>query len=217
MPPPSRPTAARRVYLALRATIGCRGDQDCHALTSSTLYPAVFMGDKASSPSRRGRCSSRFVRTLIGSFAFLRMSFDAGKQNLWEGDPVGYVRLSVGTSWISFPDIQMLTLPTDEYESFGTPVSAATSFLFSLASNRTKTTFMPILGFIVSPVFLRFHISFLLYYTPHTLAFVFSAHPSHFSSLTSIVILSFCFTFRSTPCFSFFSLLAPLLLLTLHY
>ncbi|KAJ7787849.1 hypothetical protein B0H14DRAFT_2628944 [Mycena olivaceomarginata] len=88
--------------------------------------------DKASSPSRRGRCSSRFVRTLIGSFAFLRMSFDAGKQNLWEGDPVGYVRLSV-----------------DEYESFGTPVSAATSFLFSLASNRTKTTFMPILGFII--------------------------------------------------------------------
>ncbi|KAJ7658554.1 hypothetical protein B0H14DRAFT_3540563 [Mycena olivaceomarginata] len=35
--------------------------------------------------------------------------------------------------------------------SFGTPVSAATSFLFSLASNRTKTTFMPILGFIRRP------------------------------------------------------------------
>jgi hypothetical protein len=36
----------------------------------------------------------------------------------------------------------------DEYESFSTPVSAATTFLFSLASNRTKITFMPILGFI---------------------------------------------------------------------
>ncbi|KAG5721603.1 hypothetical protein E4T56_gene12890 [Termitomyces sp. T112] len=36
----------------------------------------------------------------------------------------------------------------DEYESFATPVSAATTFLFSLASNRTKSTFMPILGFI---------------------------------------------------------------------
>jgi hypothetical protein len=36
----------------------------------------------------------------------------------------------------------------DEYENFATPVSAATSFLFSLASNRTKTTFMPVLGFI---------------------------------------------------------------------
>jgi hypothetical protein len=43
---------------------------------------------------------------------------------------------------------KMLTFPTDEYESFATPVSAVTSFLFPLASNRTKTMFMPILGFI---------------------------------------------------------------------
>lgn len=37
---------------------------------------------------------------------------------------------------------------TDEYENFNSPVSAATSFLFSLASNRTKSTFLPILAFI---------------------------------------------------------------------
>ncbi|KAJ7845435.1 armadillo-type protein [Mycena olivaceomarginata] len=71
------------------------------------------------------------VQTLVESFVFPQLSFNAGRQSLWEGDPVDYVRISV-----------------DEYESFATPVSAATSFLFSLASNRTKTTFMPILGFI---------------------------------------------------------------------
>ncbi|KAJ7133547.1 armadillo-type protein [Mycena epipterygia] len=73
------------------------------------------------------------VQTLVESFVFPQLSFNAGRQNLWESDPVDYVRISV-----------------DEYESFATPVSAATTFLFSLASNRTKTTFMPILGFINS-------------------------------------------------------------------
>ncbi|KAJ7075775.1 armadillo-type protein [Mycena belliarum] len=73
------------------------------------------------------------VQTLVESFVFPQLSFNASKQNLWESDPVDYVRISV-----------------DEYESFATPVSAATTFLFSLASNRTKTTFMPILGFINS-------------------------------------------------------------------
>ncbi|KAJ7250056.1 armadillo-type protein [Mycena haematopus] len=71
------------------------------------------------------------VQTLVESFVFPQLSFNAGKQLLWAEDPIDYVRISV-----------------DEYESFATPVSAATSFLFSLASNRTKTTFMPILGFI---------------------------------------------------------------------
>ncbi|KAF5377980.1 hypothetical protein D9615_006718 [Tricholomella constricta] len=69
--------------------------------------------------------------TLVSSFVFPQLSFNETKKALWEGDPVDYVRISV-----------------DEYESFATPVSAATSFLFSLASNRTKTTFMPILSFI---------------------------------------------------------------------
>ncbi|TFK34758.1 armadillo-type protein [Crucibulum laeve] len=69
--------------------------------------------------------------TLVSSFVFPQLAFNSDKQQLWENDPVDFVRVSV-----------------DEYESFATPVSAATTFLFSLASNRTKTTFMPILGFI---------------------------------------------------------------------
>lgn len=36
----------------------------------------------------------------------------------------------------------------DEYESYDTPTSAATTFLLSLAGNRTKVAFLPILGFI---------------------------------------------------------------------
>lgn len=39
---------------------------------------------------------------------------------------------------------------TDEYETFTTPVAAATTFLLSLAGNRTQATFLPILGFINS-------------------------------------------------------------------
>ncbi|KAF9451856.1 ARM repeat-containing protein [Macrolepiota fuliginosa MF-IS2] len=69
--------------------------------------------------------------TLVSSFVFPQLTFNAQRQHLWENDPVDYVRIAV-----------------DEYESFSTPVSAATSFLFALASNRTKVTFMPILGFI---------------------------------------------------------------------
>ncbi|KAE9407355.1 ARM repeat-containing protein [Gymnopus androsaceus JB14] len=69
--------------------------------------------------------------TLVSSFAFPHLCFTPTKQALWENDPVDYIRISV-----------------DEYESYSTPVSASTTFLFSLAGNRTKTTFMPILGFI---------------------------------------------------------------------
>ncbi|KAF5319858.1 hypothetical protein D9758_018456 [Tetrapyrgos nigripes] len=71
------------------------------------------------------------VETLVSSFAFPHLSFTESKQQLWQNDPIDYVRVSV-----------------DEYESFATPVSAATTFLFSLAGNRTKITFMPILSFI---------------------------------------------------------------------
>ncbi|GAW02680.1 nonsense-mediated mrna decay protein [Lentinula edodes] len=69
--------------------------------------------------------------TLVSTFAFPHLCFTPTKQALWENDPVDYIRVSV-----------------DEYESYATPVSAATTFLFSLAGNRTKTSFMPILGFI---------------------------------------------------------------------
>ncbi|KAH7915448.1 armadillo-type protein [Hygrophoropsis aurantiaca] len=71
------------------------------------------------------------VDNLVASFAFPQLCFTASKQQLWESDPVEYVRAAV-----------------DEYENFSSPVSGATSFLLSLASNRTKTAFLPILNFV---------------------------------------------------------------------
>ncbi|KAF7314790.1 Importin N-terminal domain-containing protein [Mycena kentingensis (nom. inval.)] len=71
------------------------------------------------------------AQTLVETFVYPQLSFNEARRELWESDPVEYVRMSV-----------------DEYESFATPVSAATTFLFSLASNRTKGCFMPILGFV---------------------------------------------------------------------
>ncbi|KAI5123131.1 hypothetical protein M0805_000834 [Coniferiporia weirii] len=72
-------------------------------------------------------------QNLVSSFVFPQLCFTPIKQELWESDPVDYVRTAI-----------------DEYEDFAAPVSAATSFLFALASSRTKTTFMPILQFINS-------------------------------------------------------------------
>lgn len=46
--------------------------------------------------------------------------------------------------------IYLYLFSLDEYETFTTPVAAATTFLLSLAANRTKVTFLPILGFINS-------------------------------------------------------------------
>ncbi|KDR83035.1 hypothetical protein GALMADRAFT_238799 [Galerina marginata CBS 339.88] len=69
--------------------------------------------------------------SLVSNFVFPQLSFTEHRRALWENDPIDYVRVSL-----------------DEYETFTTPVAAATTFLLSLASNRTKTTFLPILGFI---------------------------------------------------------------------
>ncbi|KAJ7238434.1 armadillo-type protein [Mycena rebaudengoi] len=71
------------------------------------------------------------VQSLVEWFVFPQLSFNPTRQLLWESDPVDYIRITV-----------------DEGESFTTPMSAATTFLFSVASNRIKKTFMPILGFI---------------------------------------------------------------------
>ena len=87
--------------------------------------------------------------TLVRSYVFPQMSFTSAKQELWESDPVDYVRVTVGGWHISSTecfDTDIMTI--DEYEAYDTPLSAATTFLLSLASNRTKTTFMTILGFI---------------------------------------------------------------------
>ncbi|KAI0632293.1 ARM repeat-containing protein [Trametes polyzona] len=69
--------------------------------------------------------------TLVSSYVFPQLSFTPAKKEQWETDPIEFVRTTV-----------------DEFEAFDSPVSAATSFLFSLASNRTKTTFLPVLAFI---------------------------------------------------------------------
>ncbi|KAI0337442.1 ARM repeat-containing protein [Trametopsis cervina] len=69
--------------------------------------------------------------TLVSSYVFPQLCFNSTKQEQWNTDPIDYVRLSV-----------------DEFEAFDTPVSAATTFLLSLTSNRTKITFLPILAFI---------------------------------------------------------------------
>ncbi|KAF4617901.1 hypothetical protein D9613_006252 [Agrocybe pediades] len=76
--------------------------------------------------------------SLVAKFVFPQLSFNDQRKELWESDPVDYVRVSL-----------------DEYETFTTPVAAATTFLLSLAGNRTKATFLPILGFINS--ILRVH------------------------------------------------------------
>ena len=70
---------------------------------------------------------------LVSTFVFPNLSFTPEKQELWDTDSVDYVRTSV-----------------DEYENYSSPVSAATTFLFQLVSSRSKTTFMPILGFVNS-------------------------------------------------------------------
>jgi hypothetical protein len=65
-------------------------------------------------------------------------------QHVWEEE---YVRASIRVFIHLLPNIHVSCM-SDEYENFSSPVSGATSFLLSLASNRTKTSFLPILQFI---------------------------------------------------------------------
>ncbi|KIY51516.1 ARM repeat-containing protein [Fistulina hepatica ATCC 64428] len=71
--------------------------------------------------------------TLVSSLVFPHLSFTREKQDLWEDDPVDYVRVSL-----------------DDYETYTSPVSASTSLLLALATKRTKVAFVPILAFINS-------------------------------------------------------------------
>jgi hypothetical protein len=86
---------------------------------------------------------------LVSNFIFPHLSFNESRRALWEGDPVDYVRVSAGKFSIT-PSLtsQLKYFQTDEYQSFTTPVAAATTLLLALASNRTKSTFLPILVFI---------------------------------------------------------------------
>ena len=70
---------------------------------------------------------------LVSHFVAPQLYFSRERQELWNNDPLEFVRAHI-----------------DEYEDFSKPISAATSFLTTLASSRTKTTFLPILGVINS-------------------------------------------------------------------
>ncbi|KAI0263933.1 ARM repeat-containing protein [Gloeopeniophorella convolvens] len=71
--------------------------------------------------------------SLVSNFVFPNLSFTPARQELWHSDPIDYTRTSI-----------------DEYENYSSPVAAATTFLCQLVSSRTKTTFLPILGFVNS-------------------------------------------------------------------
>ncbi|KAI0029851.1 ARM repeat-containing protein [Vararia minispora EC-137] len=71
--------------------------------------------------------------TLVSRFAFPHLSFTPAKQNLWDLDPVDFVRTSL-----------------DAWGEYSSPVAAATSFTLQLVQSRPKATFMPILNFINS-------------------------------------------------------------------
>ncbi|KAG8214391.1 armadillo-type protein [Butyriboletus roseoflavus] len=71
------------------------------------------------------------VDNLVANFVFPHLCFTPADQELWESDPVEYVRASV-----------------DEYENVSSPVSGATSFILTLASVRTKISFLPMLNLV---------------------------------------------------------------------
>ncbi|KAL1924145.1 uncharacterized protein VTP21DRAFT_7180 [Calcarisporiella thermophila] len=70
------------------------------------------------------------VESLVGYFIFPQMCFTDEDQELWEEDPVEYVRLKV-----------------DPFDDFHSPIMNCTNLLMSLAQDRKKHTFMGILGF----------------------------------------------------------------------
>ncbi|KAF8840780.1 ARM repeat-containing protein [Paxillus ammoniavirescens] len=71
------------------------------------------------------------VDSLVANFVFPHLCFNSSDQELWESDPVEYVRMSI-----------------DEYENLSSPVSGATSFILALASVRTNIAFLPMLRFV---------------------------------------------------------------------
>ncbi|KAF9240262.1 armadillo-type protein [Melanogaster broomeanus] len=71
------------------------------------------------------------VDSLVANFVFPHLCFNPSVQQLWESDPIEYIRTSI-----------------DEYENISSPVSGATSFILSLASVRTKIAFLPMLRFV---------------------------------------------------------------------
>ncbi|KAL4081168.1 armadillo-type protein [Scleroderma citrinum] len=102
-------------------------------LSKKSLYHIFSFYTECIKPKSTWALLKPQIETLIHTVIYSQLCFNSSKQQLWESDPVEYVRASV-----------------DEYENFSSPVSAATSFIISLASNRTKTAFAPMLTFIHS-------------------------------------------------------------------
>ncbi|KIK41190.1 hypothetical protein CY34DRAFT_37831, partial [Suillus luteus UH-Slu-Lm8-n1] len=82
------------------------------------------------------------IDSLLANFAFPQLIFIASKPAMWEADPLEYARASVGSLPGLSPVIcACVSHAKDEYETFSSPGSDATSFLLCLASNRTKMDF----------------------------------------------------------------------------
>lgn len=73
------------------------------------------------------------MRQLIESFVYPRMCFSDEDEELWELDPIDFVRASA-----------------DPHEDVGTVASAASVLLYTAVSKRTKSMFEPTLEFITS-------------------------------------------------------------------
>ncbi|KAG8955960.1 hypothetical protein FRC04_006408 [Tulasnella sp. 424] len=68
------------------------------------------------------------AQTLVSRLVFPQLRFDHTKAELYEHDPVEYVRES-----------------SEDFEDYGSPRAAAVGFVHTLATTRTKTAFMGIL------------------------------------------------------------------------
>ncbi|CAO1626737.1 unnamed protein product [Sympodiomycopsis kandeliae] len=75
------------------------------------------------------------VNSLVQNFVFPRLCTREEDEELWELDPVEFVRISL-----------------DAIDSFGNPDSSAASFLQTIVSKRTKAAFLPQLEFVTSIV-----------------------------------------------------------------
>ncbi|KAN0063244.1 Nonsense-mediated mRNA decay protein 5 [Thecaphora frezii] len=75
------------------------------------------------------------VEQLVRSFMYPRICYSDEDDELWELDPVDFVRANL-----------------DPFEELGTPSGSAATFIQTVASKRTKSAFMPMLDFITSVV-----------------------------------------------------------------
>jgi hypothetical protein len=86
--------------------------------------------------------------SLVVSYVYPQLCFTSARAELWQSDPVEYLRAALGTYLVFLWQGSHQVGQKDEYDHYATPAAAATSFLLSLATNRTKTTFLPIMALI---------------------------------------------------------------------